>query len=138
MNNYKDTLLRSLTFVVAYLAIFGISMHVKWMQKTTLILLPLVAIFIILFVSEARSKIKQSFGYETVWRGCFLFSFLSGFSWSIPFIIFGESVNGPHVYSIIDRFLLSLGGVVSGGIIGLIGIILINQFYSLLGGADKR
>jgi len=62
-----------------------------------------------------------------------LFSLLAGLSWSIPFIVFGESVDGPFNYDVFDVFLILLGGVVLGGIVGLIGIFFINQFYGISG-----
>ena len=67
-----------------------------------------------------------------------MLSFLAGLSWSIPFIVFGESVDGPISFSVFDMFLILAGGVVFGGIVGLVGIFFINQFYVLLGGTEKN
>lgn len=137
MKNYIGTIIRSLIFLSVYSAIFGLSLHTSLLQNTSSILIIMVSAYIIIFISEARSKIKKSLSYDTVCKGCFLFSFLAGLSWSIPFIVFGEGVDGPFNYDVFDVFLISLGGVVLGGIVGLIGIIFINQFYGILGGSEK-
>lgn len=80
--------------------------------------------------------------YDDVWRGCFWFSFWAGTFLFLPFLIFGVGPDGPIRHEDYNLALLigfPIGcAVVFGGLAGLVGTVLINQFYGVLGGNKDR
>lgn len=130
-----------MTFVAIHVATFAAILKIEPLQEFQLaiLLVPLVSYLILLFC-EAKYRINQGLNYDDVWRGCFWFSFWAGASLTLPFIIFRVGPEGPiKLENFTMGYLLAypIGCAVFGGLAGLVGTVLINQFYGVLGGNKK-
>lgn len=138
-NSTKTVLFfRVMTFVAIHVATFAAILKIEPLQKFQLVILlvPLVS-YLILFFFEAKYRINRGLNYSDVWRGCFWFSFWAGASLTLPFIIFRVGPDGPikpEDFRISYLLAYPIGCVVFGGLAGLVGTVLINQFYVALGG----
>ncbi len=134
--------LRVMTFVAIHVASFASILKIAPLQEfqLTILLVPL-ASYLILFFYEAKYRINKGLNYDGVWRGCFWFSFWTGASLTLPFIIFRVGPDGPiKVEDFRISYLVAypISCAVFGGLAGLVGTVLINQFYGVLGGNKNR
>jgi hypothetical protein len=129
---------RIMVFIGIYIATFAAVLKIEWLRdhQLAVLIIPLIAYLSIFFI-EAKSRINKGLDYDEVWRGCFWFSFWAGASLTLPFIIFKVGPDGPITF---QDFRISylvanlIGCAVFGGLAGLVGTVLINQFYGVLGG----
>jgi hypothetical protein len=131
---------RIMVFIGIYIATLVAVLTTEWLQdcQLAILIIPLIAYLSIFFI-EAKTRINKGFNYDEVWKGCFWFSFWTGASLTLPFIIFRVGPEGPIKFQDfrISYLVANLFGcAVFGGLAGLVGTVLINQFYGLLGG-DK-
>lgn len=142
-NSTKTALfIRLMAFVAINVATFAAILKIEPLKKFQLAILivPLVS-YLILFFIEAKYRINKGLYYDAVWRGCFWFSFWAGASLTLPFIIFRVGPDGPiKLEDLRISYLLAypIGCAVFGGLAGLVGTVLINQFYGALGGNKNR
>ena len=133
---------RIMVFIGINIATFAALLKIDWMRNylPVILITPLITYLIIFFI-EAKSRINKGLNYDEVWRGCFWFSFWAGASLTLPFMIFRVGPDGPFKISDFPiSYLLGypIGCAVFGGLAGLVGTVLINQFYGLLGGNRNR
>jgi hypothetical protein len=133
---------RVMVFVAIHVATFATILKIKPLQKFQLaiLLVPLVSYLILLFF-EAKYRINKGLNYDGVWSGCFWFSFWAGASLTLPFIFFRVGPDGPiKLEDLRITYLLAypIGCAVFGGLAGLVGTVLINQFYVALGGNKDK
>jgi hypothetical protein len=142
-NSTKTALFfRVVAFVAIHVATFAAILQFEPLQEFQLaiLLVPLVS-YLALFLAEAKYRIHKGLNYDGVWRGCFWFSFWAGASLTLPFIIFRVGPDGPiKLQDLRISYLLAypIGCAVFGGLAGLVGTVLINQFYGVLGGNKNR
>ncbi len=139
INSTKNALFcRVMAFVAIHVATFAVILKIEHLQEFQLaiLLVPLVS-YLVLFFTEAKYSINKGLNYDGVWRGCFWFSFWAGASLTLPFIIFRVGPDGPiKLEDLRVSYLLAypISCAVFGGLAGLVGTVLINQFYVALGG----
>jgi hypothetical protein len=142
-NSTKTALFfRVVAFVAIHIATFAAILKIEPLQEFQLaiLLVPLVS-YLVLFFTEAKYRINKGLNYDGVWRGCFWFSFWAGASLTLPFIIFRVGPDGPiKMEDLRISYVLAypISCAVFGGLAGLIGTVLINQFYRALGGNKDK
>ncbi|ABL00224.1 hypothetical protein [Pelobacter propionicus] len=142
-NTTKSALFfRVMVFVAIHVATFAAILKIEWLQsfQMAVLVIPAASYFTIFFI-EAKSRINKGLPYDEVWRGCFWFSFWAGASLTLPFIIFRVGPDGPiKLEDLSVNYLLAypISCAVFGGLTGLIGTVLINQFYGALGGNNDK
>lgn len=129
---------RIMIFLIIHIGVFAASFMIEWMRNLLpfILIIPLVS-YLILFFMEAKSSINKGLSYDEVWHGCFWFSFWAGASLTLPFMIFRVGPDGPFEFGdfSIGYFIgYPIGCAVLGALAGLVGTVLINQFYGVLGG----
>jgi len=142
-NSTKTALsLRVMAFVAIHLATFATILKIEWLQSFQIAILVIpAASFLSIFFIEAKARINKGLSYDRVWRGCFWFSFWAGASLTLPFIIFRVGPDGPiRMEDLHFSYLLAypISCAIFGGLAGLIGTVLINQFYGALGGNNRH
>ena len=133
---------RVVAFVAIHVATFAAILKIEWLQnfQVVILIIPVVSYLTIFFI-EAKSRINKGLNYDGVWRGCFWFSFWAGASLTLPFIIFRVGPDGPfRIEEIQISYVLSypISCAMFGGLAGLVGTVLINQFYGALGGIKDK
>jgi hypothetical protein len=133
---------RVVAFVAIHVATFAAILKIEWLQsfQLAIVIVPLASYLIIFFI-EAKSRINKGLNYDGVWRGCFWFSFWAGAFLTLPFIIFRVGPDDPiklEDFRISYLLAYPIGCAVFGGLAGLVGTVLINQFYEALGGNNDK
>jgi len=133
---------RIMVFIGIYIATFAAPLKIEWVQNypSAILIISLIT-YLVLFFIEAKSRINSGLSYDDVWRGCFWFSFWVGASLILPFIVFGVGPDGPiklEGLSVSHLLANLICCAIWGGLAGLVGTVLINQFYGVLGGNKNR
>jgi len=141
-SNQMALFFRIMVFIGIYIATFAAMLKFEWLRdyQLAILIIPLI-IYLTMFFMEAKSRINKGFNYAEVWRGCFWFSFWAGASLTLPFIIFRVGPDGPikaEEFRISYILAYPIGCAVFGGLAGLVGTVLINQFYGILCGNKSR
>ena len=94
--NKMSILLKLLIFHAIYLGTFLSLLFIDLLHNFVpgILVVPLIS-YIALFFIEAKARINKQLNYDTVWSGCFWFSFWVGATLTLPMIIFRLGPDGP-------------------------------------------